>query len=341
MSAGNSEKLKLSTKLGFGAADIFGGGSMVIIGFFYLYFVTDVLLISPALAGIIFLVSKIWDASIDPVIGVITDRTRTRFGRRRPYFLAGVVLIALAFSMLWYPIGFEKETHRLIYALGAYMFFTTVHSFMMIPYFSLASELTLDYDERTSLTKVRMLFSMGSSLLCAVVPYEVVKMFPDERQGFMVMAVIFGLIFGLPYLATFFFTHERSEFQKEPEPFSFKRTFIEPFKTPTFVNVLLMYLFTMATMDIIMSIIMYFMTYYMMRSNETNYVLGALLICQILAIFIYSAISNRKGKKPVSFTRPSGGLPLWPAACCLRLPSLNGTSTPSAHWWGWGLEAWW
>ncbi len=297
MNNGQNEKLSLSTKLGFGAGDIFGGGSLTIIGFFYLYFITDVLLISPALAGMVFLISKIWDASIDPVIGVITDRTRTRFGRRRPYFLAGVVLVSLAFSMLWYPVGFEHEWHRMAYALGSYMFFTMVHSFMMIPYFSLASELTLDYTERTSLATVRMLFSMGSSLVCAVVPYAVVKMFRDEGTGFFVMAVIFGLVFGLPYLATFFLTKERKEFQREPEPFSVKRTFLEPFRTPTFVNVLLMYLFTMSTMDIIMSVMMYFMTYYLGRAGETNYVLGTLLSCQIIALFIFSSISRRKGKK--------------------------------------------
>lgn len=291
------EKLRLSTKLGFGAGDIFGGGSLVIIGFFYLYFVTDVLLISPALAGIVFLISKLWDASIDPIIGVITDRTRTRFGRRRPYFLAGVVLVFIAFSILWYPIGFEKEWQRLAYALGSYMFFTTVHSFMMIPYFSLASELTLDYNERTSLATVRMLFSMGSSLVCAVVPYEIVKRFPSEGTGFFVMAIIFGLVFGLPYLATFFLTREREDFQKKQKPFNFKKTFLEPFKTPTFVNVLLMYLFTMSVMDIIMSVMMYFMTYYMARAGETNYVLGSLLMAQMAAILIFSAVSRRRGKK--------------------------------------------
>lgn len=297
MNNAGGEKLRLSTKLGFGAGDIFGGGSLVIIGFFYLYFITDVLLISPALAGIVFLVSKIWDASIDPVIGVITDRTRTRFGRRRPYFLAGVVLVFIAFSMLWYPVGFEKEWQRLAYALGSYMFFTLVHSLMMIPYFSLASELTLDYNERTALATVRMLFSMGSSLVCAVVPYEIVKRFPNEGTGFFVMALIFGLVFGLPYLATFLFTHERREFQQDLEPFSFRKTFVEPFRTPTFVNVLLMYLFTMSTMDIIMSIMMYFMTYYMGRAGETNYVLGALLFCQIIALLVFSYISRRRGKK--------------------------------------------
>jgi MFS family permease len=101
----SSEKLSLSTKLGYGAGDLFGGGAMTIIGFYYLYFLTDIVKISPALAGIAFLVSKIWDAVSDPLMGMISDRTRTRFGRRRPYFLAGIILIFIAFFLMWFPVS--------------------------------------------------------------------------------------------------------------------------------------------------------------------------------------------------------------------------------------------
>ena len=297
MNEKSNERLSWRTKLGFGAGDIFGGGAMVIIGFFYLYFLTDVLLIAPAMAGVVFLVSKMWDAVSDPIMGVISDRTRTRFGRRRPYFLAGVVLVFLSFFMMWFPVDFDLESHRFIFVLVAYIFFSTSYTIVMIPYFALASELTTDYNERTALMSVRMIFSMASSLLCAVLPLEIVKHFPEVRTGYIVMAVIFALLFSLPFLATFFATKERPEFQKEPEPFNFKRTFIEPFKVPTFVHVLLMYLFSMATMDIVMSIMMYFMTYYIGRPGEANFVAGALLITQIFAIPGYAMISRKIGKK--------------------------------------------
>lgn len=292
-----SEKLSIVTKLGFAAGDIFGGGSLVVIGFYYLYFLTDVLLISPALAGVVFLISKGWDAISDPIMGIISDRTRSRFGRRRPYFLLGIVLIFCSFFMMWYPVDFEEEMQRFVYVIVAYLFFSTSYTIVMIPYFSLASELTVDYNERTSLTAYRMIFSMTSSLVAASVPLEIVKNFQNERDGYIVMAVVFGLLFSLPYLATFFLTKERKEFQKEPEPFNFNRTFIVPFKTPTFTNVLFMYLFAMTTMDIIMSMMMYFMTYYIGRPDETNYVLGTLLITQIIIIPIYGLISRKIGKK--------------------------------------------
>ncbi|MBN1883542.1 MAG: MFS transporter [Deltaproteobacteria bacterium] len=293
----SNERLSWGTKLGFGAGDIFGGGAMVIIGFFYLFFLTDVLLISPVLAGVVFLVSKMWDAVSDPIMGIISDRTRTRFGRRRPYFLLGVVLVFLSFFMMWFPVDFERETHRFIFVLAAYIFFSTSYTIVMIPYLALASELTTDYNERTALTSVRMVFSMVSSLVCAVLPLEIVKTFPEVRTGYIVMALVFASLFSLPFLATFFATKERPEFQKEPETFNFKRTFVEPFKTPTFIHVLLMYLFSMATMDIVMSIMMYFMTYYIKRPDEANYVLGALLIAQIVAIPLFAVISGKIGKK--------------------------------------------
>jgi hypothetical protein len=79
-------ELSLWNKIAFGMGDIYGGGSMIIVGIYYLYFLTDVVGLSPALAGTVLLISKIWDAVNDPLMGVITDRTRTRFGRRRPVY---------------------------------------------------------------------------------------------------------------------------------------------------------------------------------------------------------------------------------------------------------------
>ncbi|HAH96809.1 MAG TPA: MFS transporter, partial [Firmicutes bacterium] len=91
--APKSEKLSASTKLAFGFGDVYGGGAIQIVNFFYLIFLTDYIGLRPAYAGIIFFIARGWDAIADPLMGVITDRTRTRFGRRRPYFLAATVLV--------------------------------------------------------------------------------------------------------------------------------------------------------------------------------------------------------------------------------------------------------
>jgi oligogalacturonide transporter len=193
---------------------------------------------------------------------------------------------------------------------------------VMIPYNALASELTLNYAERTSLVSVRMFFSMFSSILCAVVPMEIIKAVPDVRLGHIVMGVSFGLLFALPYVVTFFTTRERSDFQKEVPTFSFREMYITPFKIRSFVLVLLMYLFSFLSMDIVMSIVIYFMTYYMGRGDETNYVFGILLVMQMLMIPFYYYLSKRTSKK----TAFVGALLLWIAVMLFSF-----AMTPDLH----------
>lgn len=160
-----SEKLSLRTKIGFGLGDIYGGGSGVVISFYYLYFLTDVIRINPALAGTAFLISKLYDAVTDPFEGILTDRTRTPLGRRRPYLLAGIGLVFLSFLLMWYPVAFQSEGLRFLYVILTYLFLSTVVSIVMTAYNALASELTLDYHERTSVSSIRIFFSTFSSIL--------------------------------------------------------------------------------------------------------------------------------------------------------------------------------
>lgn len=291
------EKLSVITKIGFGMGDLYGGGSLIIVGILYLIFLTDIIMLRPSLAGIVILISKIWDAASDPLMGYLSDRTRTRFGRRRPYFLAGIFLIFLSFFLMWYPIDFDQELHRFIYVLLSYLFFSTVITMVMIPYNAMASELTLDYNERSSLTSVRMIFSMLSTAICAILPLEVIKLFAIEKDGYMAMSIVFGLFFALPFIATFLVTKERPEFQKEIPKLELKESFVQPFKMRSFRNVLMMYLFAFLSLDVIMAIVIYFMTYYMNRAEETNYIMGAILLPQLIAIPLYYYISKKTSKR--------------------------------------------
>ncbi|HEY9075697.1 MAG TPA: glycoside-pentoside-hexuronide (GPH):cation symporter [Anaerolineaceae bacterium] len=293
-----SEKLGIWTKIGFGLGDIYGGGASMIISFYYLHFLTDVVRINPTLAGTAFLISKIYDAVTDPFEGVLTDRTRTPMGRRRPYLLGGIILVFLSFFLMWYPVNYASESGRFIYTIATYLFFSTTVSIVMISYNALASELTLDYNERTSLSSIRIFFSSFSSILAAVIPLEIVKWFPNDiRTGYTVMALCFGIFYALPFLATFFATKERPEFQKKPKPFNLRQTFIAPFKVRSFVSVLLMYLMSFVAMDTVSSIVIYFMKYYIGKGSITNYVNGALLITQVASIPFYVYLSKKTSKR--------------------------------------------
>ena len=290
------EKLSFWQKIGYGVGDIYGGGSGTVISFFYLVFLTDVIGLRPGLAGTIILISKVYNSLTDPFEGVISDRTRTKLGRRRPYLLAGIFLVFLSFFLLFYPVAFESETWRFAFVLLAYLFFSTVVSIVMLNYNALQPEMTLDYNERTSLSTFRIFFSTLSSIICALVPLEIVRAFSDVRTGWMVMGVTFGLFFALPFIATVIVARERPEFQRPPGAFHWKQAFVEPFQMRTFVYILVMYVTAFVAFDAVSSIVVYYVKNYLGRGAEVSYVLGALLVAQVASLPFYQWLSRRTSK---------------------------------------------
>ena len=162
-----SEKVPLVTKFAFGAGDVGPATATGIMSFFMLYFFTDVARISPAVAGVILLINKIWDSINDPIIGVISDRVQTRWGRRRPWFLFGAIPFGVTFVLLFLVPPFNATGLFWYYLVVSFMLdlaFTVVN----VPYTALTPELTHDYDERTSLNSYRFAFSIGSGLLAEI-----------------------------------------------------------------------------------------------------------------------------------------------------------------------------
>jgi len=291
-----SEKLSWWVKIGYGVGDIFGGGSEVLIGFYYLIFLTDVVRIPPALAGTVILVSKIFDSIIDPFAGIISDRTRTRIGRRRPYLLIGIPLVFLSFFALFYPFSMPSQTSRLWAVMASYVFFSTILSFVTLNYTALHAEITLDYNERSSLSSFRIFFSTVASIIAALVPLQIVSAFPDVHTGYIAMGLFFGIFFALPFIATIIAVKERPEFQKPPEPFNWRKAFIDPFKNRTFAYTLAMYLFAFVAIDTLSTIVVYFIKYYMLRSSEVSFVNGTLLVAQVISLPFYVWLSKRTSK---------------------------------------------
>lgn len=303
-------KLSWRAKIGYGVGDIYGGGAGVVISFYYLIFLTDVVRIPPALAGTVILISKIYDSITDPFEGILADRTRTRLGRRRPYLLAGIPLIFLSFFVLFYPYNMESQTSRFLAVVVSYLFFSTVVSIVMLNYNALHAEITLDYHERSSLSSIRIFFSTVASIVAALVPLEIVKVFPDIHTGYIVMGLAFGTFFALPFIATVSSIRERAEFQRPPGPFDWRTAFIEPFKNRTFVYTLAMYLFAFVAIDTVSTIVAYFVKYYLQRSGEVSFVNGTLLIAQVISLPFYVALSKRTSKSKGYIL----GLTIWVAA---------------------------
>lgn len=302
----NGGKLSVVTRIGYGVGDLYGGGALAIISFYYLFFLTDVVKISPALAGTAFLVSRVWDAVSDPLMGIISDRTRTRWGRRRPYFLIGIFAIFGSFVLLWYVTPFDAEIARFLYALATYVLFSTVFTMVWVPYMAIAAELTSDYNERTRLATYRMVCSNIAGVLGATVSIELARSFTDLRTGYLVMATVFGAFFALPYLMTFLTTREPTD-RPAPGPVPTvrefaRRNFAEPFRLRPFRQISVIYLATFVAQDAIMALVIYFMTHYLGTPGLMTPLLGVVYGSIIIVIPLAGRFAERFGKRRTYMT---------------------------------------
>ncbi|MCL2808024.1 MAG: MFS transporter [Coriobacteriia bacterium] len=290
-----NEKIKTSTKWFFAMGDVFQGGFFNLVNFFYAFFLTDVIGISPLWAGYIFLIGKVWDAVIDPGIGMLSDNTRSRFGRRRIYFLIGAPLVLLAFVMMWFPLSTGSEVSKIIFFIFAYVLMNTANAVVSVPFLAMSAELTTDYNERTSLTNTRMIVSIISSIICAVVPLLIVDSFADIHLGYFVMAVVFGLFFSLPLLLVFFKVPERRQFS-EGKKGSVKDLFMS-LRLKVFRRFVAMYLSIVVAMDVISMIFIYYMTYNLERPTfEVSFVLGTLLIVEVATVPLAAWFAKKTSK---------------------------------------------
>jgi len=176
-----AQTLSRRTKILYGSGDIGFSLTSTLIGAYLAIFLTDVVGLSPGLAALSILIGKSWDWINDPIIGHISDRTRTRWGRRRPFLLFGPLPFALAFILLWWRPPFEAPAALVAYYAAAYVIFDTAATFVYMPYFAMTPELTSDYDERTSVTTYRMAFSILGSLISFTVPLLIVGRFVPEN----------------------------------------------------------------------------------------------------------------------------------------------------------------
>lgn len=310
------------TLVSYGIGDIYGGGAFMIVGLLFLFYLTEVVGLSPALAGLVFGIGKVWDAVTDPMMGYLSDRTKSRFGRRRVYFLAGIIPITLSFILLWLPMDFKTQAALFLYYSFAYVLFATVFTMVMIPYSALAAELSGDYKTRNKLSGARLFFSGFSSLLAATIPKIIIDSSKGSpSKGYVTMSVVFGIFFALPWLITYFGTWEDPQVKQQSVSENFIKEFLTIFHNKSFRIHILMYVFAYSAMDLLMALFTYYLTYYLRRPNLYSVAMGTLMLVQLAMIWVYVRIANSKGKR---FAYRMGLL-IWLAGmlCTLALSSTS------------------
>ncbi len=199
-------------KVAFGLGDLANNLAITAMNFYFIFFVVNVAGLTPLQAGVTYWVSRTIAACTDLLMGIVSDRTSSRFGRRRVFLLVGAVPMGLFFLFLWL-IPTHNSTLLFIYFLAVMVLFNVTLSVVTIPYNSLMPELTQNYDERTSISGFRMAFSfLGNLLAAAGVAVIVDNIFPGRAEyasSYPVMGIIFGAVTALLVLVTFLGTRER------------------------------------------------------------------------------------------------------------------------------------
>ncbi len=301
--AEQNRRIGLGALVSYGLGDIYGGGSFLIISTLFIYFLTDVVGLSPLLAGLVVLVGKAWDAVSDPLMGLVSDRTRSHFGRRRVYFLAGILPVFISFWLLWISFQFRSELATFAYYLLSYILFCTVYTIVMVPYSSLPTEMSGDYKERARLSGARMLFSQLSALIAGTVPGFLVKnVYRDNpSQGFFMVGLVFGILYALPWIVVFLGTWEESISDSQAAPTA--SGLLQSFKDlksllacRSFRLHIGMYLLGYTALDILSASFVYFVTYYIGRGSIYTLCLGSMLVAQLISLPLHIMLANRIGK---------------------------------------------
>jgi GPH family glycoside/pentoside/hexuronide:cation symporter len=205
-------------KLGYGLGDTASHFVWDMVGFWLLIFYTDVYKIPAAAAGTIMLIARFWDMGIDPAIGVISDRTQTRWGKFRPYILFGAVPYAVL-AVLTFTTPNFGETGKIIYACATYALLMTAYAAVNIPYSSLAAVMTSDTYERAGVNQYRFICAFTGQLVVTGLPLTLAKYFGggNEAMGYQHTLILFGCLSVVFFFITFMTTKERVKPSKSLE----------------------------------------------------------------------------------------------------------------------------
>ena len=216
------DKLSIREKVGYGFGDFASSMFWKLFSVYLLYYYTDVFGIAAAAVGTMFLVTRIWDTALDPIIGVISDRVETKWGKFRPFLLFVAVPFGLA-GVLTFTAPNLSISGKLAYAYGTYTLMMMIYSFINVPYASLMGVMTSNIKERTTLSTFRFIFAFAGSILVLATAEPLVAFLSktktglDAEKGWQQAMIIYAVIAVVFFYFTFKWTRERVKPPKEQE----------------------------------------------------------------------------------------------------------------------------
>jgi glycoside/pentoside/hexuronide:cation symporter, GPH family len=293
----NTEKLTRRTKIMYGVGDAGINLADTVVGLLFAIFLTDVVGLRPALAAVALFIGRTADYLNDPIIGYLSDRTRTRWGRRRPFILFGMIPFALVYMLMWWKPPFDSQIALAVYYAVAFVLYDTAATFLYMPYFAMTPELTSDYDERTRLTTYRMVFSILGAMIAYVVPLAIIgTMGPQSAAKVMSVGAGVAFVSILPMVLVFFGTRERQEFQKQ-EQSTIKESLKAAIKNRPFLYAIGIFLLTWTAFDVLQTVLLYYLKYRMNLAGSGDLIFGLLFVGALVSLPFWSWASSHWDKR--------------------------------------------
>jgi GPH family glycoside/pentoside/hexuronide:cation symporter len=318
-------RLSLKTKLGYGVCDLGGNLFFTVTAFLLMNFLTEQVGLAPGLAGLALMIGRVWDAFADPTVGMLSDRTRTRFGRRRPYMFVGGLLLFVGMTVIFTLPGIDGQAGKFIWATAAYCLVCTAFTIVNIPYSALTPDLTDDFNERTVLNGYRMSFAVVGSLCGAGAALPLVSLFDDKATGYTVMGATFGAVMLVTSWITVFVVREPPP-KTDASEHGVLSLYLVALKNRAFLFLLGSWVAHTVGITILAGTMLYYFQYIFHAEDKSSVALLALLVTAMVFIPMWVWLSKRFGKRPCSiagmlvivatliplyFFGPSLGLPLF------------------------------
>ncbi|MCR3759582.1 MFS transporter [Clostridium felsineum] len=304
MKALNSNiKVSFKEKISYAFGDLSNNiiyGSM---GAFLVFYYTDVAKVSAAAIGSIMIISRLLDGILDILMGIIVDKTKTKYGKARPWLLRMAIPFGIAAVLMFSVPDSLTDKAKLIYIFITYNLVNIIYTSINVPYGVLGSLITQDQYERSLLNIIRMIFAIGSNLAITTLTLPFVKMLGGGSKAWTLAYAIFGVIATVLYFISFFNTKERVELSENKEKFESVPIGIgvkSLFKNKYWVILTLVGLSNGVMMGVMVGMGVYYSQYILKDSSLTGIITMCLYLPMLLAMFLLPPFVKRFGKRNVA-----------------------------------------
>ena len=341
-------RLPLHLKFVFGLGDHSINVALVALTMVFPFYLTDVVEMRPWLAGLVPFVGRSVDAVSDVYMGRLSDRTRWKAGRRRPFFLIGALPFALSFAAIWSAPAFEGDVGQFVFYAGVYVLISISMTVCAIPYYALMPDLTDSYDERTALVTFRSALSLIGTLLIAVAFRPLVATFGGDAPAWAMTGAVFSLWIVWPWLPIWWVTWERPP-REIADPVPLREYLGVITGNRNFARLLALFALGRIAIDLPLALFLHYFTYVIGQPDYFESMMFSFIMGTVMAMPVWLRFARGRDKAEVyrwacvGWTTTFLGLltfqPEWPYAAMILVSLLSGFGYAAADMMPWSMVA--